>query len=340
MAHYKGAASEAGRAMHLMKKREKAQQEIELRKKKIEEDLKIENIENKFATHYDAVEAQLKSSTIGLVTLDEMKAKQEHIVQEREKKLAQKKAEKEKERQKEIEAKQAQKNKQKRQIQALSFDPEGMEDEEEEEIEQPVPEKSWQEKEEEPILKKIKKNPDVDTSFLPDREREEADLKLREELRLEWVMTQASLKDEPITVTFSFWDGSGHRRNVTLKKGNSIYQFLQRCLDTLRPEFSELKTVSADQLMYVKEDLILPHHYTFYDFIVTKARGKSGPLFQFDASEDVRLVNDATQEKQDSHAGKVLLRSWYERNKHIFPASRWEPYDPTKTYSKYTTKGK
>lgn len=116
MAHYKGAASEAGRAMHLMKKREKAQQEIEFRKKKIEEDLKIDNIENKFATHYDAVEQQLKSSTIGLVTLDEMKAKQEHIVREREKKLAQKKAEKEKERQKEIEAKQAQKNKQKRQV--------------------------------------------------------------------------------------------------------------------------------------------------------------------------------------------------------------------------------
>lgn len=116
MAHYKGAASEAGRAMHLMKKREKAQQEIELRKKKIEEDLKIENIENKFATHYDAVEQQLKSSTIGLVTLDEMKAKQEHIVREREQKLAQKKAEKEKEKQKEIEAKQAQKNKQKRQV--------------------------------------------------------------------------------------------------------------------------------------------------------------------------------------------------------------------------------
>lgn len=60
MAHYKGAASEAGRAMHLMKKREKAQKEIEFRKKKIEEDLKISNIENKFAAHYDAVEQQLK----------------------------------------------------------------------------------------------------------------------------------------------------------------------------------------------------------------------------------------------------------------------------------------
>lgn len=60
MAHYKGAASEAGRAMQLMKKREQQLQDIEIRKKKIEEDLKINNIENKFATHYDAVEQQLK----------------------------------------------------------------------------------------------------------------------------------------------------------------------------------------------------------------------------------------------------------------------------------------
>ncbi len=38
--------------------------------------------------------------------------------------------------------------------------------------------------------------------------------------------------------------------------------------------------------------------------------------------------------------GKVVLRSWYERNKHIFPASRWEPYDPTKSYDKYTVHDK
>jgi protein FAM50 len=49
-----------------------------------------------------------------------------------------------------------------------------------------------------------------------------------------------------------------------------MYQFLQKCLELLRKEFSELKTVTADQLMYVKEDLILPHHNTFYDFIVSK----------------------------------------------------------------------
>ncbi|KAM7134595.1 protein FAM50A [Macrochelys suwanniensis] len=72
----------------------------------------------------------------------------------------------------------------------------------------------------------------------------------------------------------------------------------------------------------------LCQHHSFYDFIVTKARGKSGPLFNFDVHEDVRLLSDATVEKDESHAGKVVLRSWYEKNKHIFPASRWSPTTP------------
>ncbi|XP_072748939.1 protein FAM50 homolog [Anoplolepis gracilipes] len=340
MAHYKGAASEAGRAMQLMKKREIAQQEIELRKKKIEDDLKIHNIENKFATHYNAVEQQLKTSTIGLVTLNEMKAKQENIVKERERKLAQKEREKEQEKEKALAAKQAEKNKQKRQIQALSFN---LDEEEEAEISDDSTENSPKPKNtqcNESVIKKIKKNPDVDTSFLPDREREEEENKLREELRQEWATKQNVLKEEEIEITFSYWDGSGHRRSVIMKKGNSIYQLLQRCLEVLRREFSELKTVMADQLMYVKEDLILPHHYTFYDFIVTKARGKSGPLFTFDVHDDIRVMHDASVETEESHAGKVLLRSWYERNKHIFPASRWEPFDPTKSYDKYTVSDK
>lgn len=272
MAHYKGAASEAGRAMQLMKKRELQAQEVEFRKKKIEEELKVRNIENKFASHYDAVENQLKSSTIGLVTLDEMKAKQEDIVREREQKLALKKEEKHREKNRILEAKEALKDKQKKQIQALSFD---LDDEEEdshckeESDSEDQSSESWK-KEVEPSKKKIKKNPFVDTSFLPDREREEQENKLREQLRQEWQIKQAQLKDENINITYSYWDGSGHRKTVVMKKGHSIYQFLQKCLEMLRPEFTELKTVTADQLMYVKEDLILPQHYTFYDFIVTK----------------------------------------------------------------------
>lgn len=281
---------------------------------------------------------QLKVSTVGLVTLDEMKAKQETIVAERERKLALKEKEKHSEKLKVLEQKEAEKSKQRKQIQALSFN---MDEEEADdcEVESDSSEKKWTEME--PSRKKIKKNPNVDTSFLPDREREEAENKLREQLRKEWVEKQAALKEEEIEITFSYWDGSGHRKSIVMKKGNSIYQFLQKSLeDVLRKEFPELKTVSADQLMYVKEDLILPQDYTFYDFIVTKARGKSGPLFTFDVKDDIRMINDATVEKEESHAGKVLLRSWYERNKHIFPASRWEPFDPTKSYDKYSYKDK
>lgn len=70
-------------------------------------------------------------------------------------------------------------------------------------------------------MKKVKKDPTVDTSFLPDREREEEENRLREELRQEWASQQQKLKEEEIDVTFSYWDGSGHRKTVRVKKGIS-----------------------------------------------------------------------------------------------------------------------
>ena len=74
----------------------------------------------------------------------------------------------------------------------------------------------------------------------------------------------------------------------------------------------------------MKEDCILPQDVTFHELISRKARGKSGPLFHFDVRDDVRLQSDATKEKDESHAGKIVTRAWYGRNKHMFPASRWE----------------
>ena len=129
----------------------------------------------------------------------------------------------------------------------------------------------------------------------------------REDLKKEWMEKQVSIKEEEIRITYSYWDGSGHRRDIVVKKGFSVQLFLTKCLEQLRKEFPELKAVSVDKLMYIKEDLIIPHHNTFYDFIVTKARGKSGPLFVFEARDDIRIVQDASIEKEDSHAGKVLI---------------------------------
>lgn len=52
----------------------------------------------------------------GLVTFDEMKANQEYLMKEREKKLAQKQLEKEREKQRQLEAKEAEKNMQKQKV--------------------------------------------------------------------------------------------------------------------------------------------------------------------------------------------------------------------------------
>ncbi|CAJ0930750.1 unnamed protein product [Ranitomeya imitator] len=329
MAQYKGAASEAGRAMQLMKKREKQREQLEQMKQKIaEENVVKANINKKFSAHYDAVEAELKSSTVGLVTLNDMKAKQEALVKEREKQLAKKEQFKDLQLKLEKQRERERKKEQKRKIASLSFNVD--DDEEDEEEDEDSMEEDESEKEDLPKKKKkLGKNPDVDTSFLPDRDREEEENRLREELRQEWERKQEKQDQD-------YWDGSGHRRTVKMKKGNTMQQFLQKALEILRKDFSELRSAGVEQLMYIKEDLIIPHHHSFYDFIVTKARGKSGPLFNFDVHEDVRLLSDATVEKDESHAGKVVLRSWYEKNKHIFPASRWEPYDPEKKWDKYT----
>eukprot|EP00934_Nitzschia_sp_Nitz4_P000128 Nitzschia sp. Nitz4//scaffold16_size188269//4951//5967//NITZ4_001762-RA/size188269-processed-gene-0.2-mRNA-1//1//CDS//3329538428//128//frame0 len=216
------------------------------------------------------------------------------------------------------------KKKKKKKLMRLSFD-----DEQEEEEEIDIPKS-----------KKSKKDPTVDTSFLPDAQREQELAQQRVQLEQEWTKAQERIRQEPLEITYSYWDGSGHRRTCQVKKGSTIGEFLEVVRQDLLGDFRSLASVAADGLLYVKEDLILPSDVTFYDLIVTKARGKSGPLFHFDVHEDVRLGPvDSRVEKDESHPGKVVERSWYERNKHIFPASRWEIFDPAKDYGSYTIHG-
>ena len=159
----------------------------------------------------------------------------------------------------------------------------------------------------------VGKNPGVNTTFLPDRDRERQEREERERLKREWVVEQQRLQSEALQITFSYWDGSGHRRSITVKRGDSVGTFLRGVRDALSPEFRELRSASVDNMLYVKEDLIIPHSLTFHELIVSKARGKSGPLFHFDVHEDIRLVADARKEKDEAHAGKVLERHWYDK---------------------------
>lgn len=187
--------------------------------------------------------------------------------------------------------------------------------------------------------KKLFKDPSVRTDFLPDANRTLREEQERSRLKAEWTLIQDKKKNEEIEVVYSYWDGSGHRRSVTLKKGTSIGRFLDSVRDQLKESFPELRGISSESLIYVKEDVIIPHNFSFFDLIEAKARGKSGPLFQFDVHDDIRLVSDARVEKDESHPGKVVERRWYEKNKHVFPASRWETYEVGKVFETYTIKG-
>ncbi|KAJ1921194.1 hypothetical protein H4219_000793 [Mycoemilia scoparia] len=333
MAEYKGGGKEGYRHSLLEKQRQAMLADFDRQKKKITKDSEIIVGNDRFVSENDGMEATLKKSTVGLVKLEDFQRIRENLEEQREREAAKTAVKKEKK---------TKKRKKYTEATKLSFD---VGDDEEEvagasegdsiKKGKALKKDKSDEDSKKADAKKLTKNPFVDTSFLPDRDRDAEEAMLRESLRQEWLSKQEKIKKERIQITYSYWDGSGHRKQVECSKGDTIAMFLEKC----REQVKELRGCSVDSLMYIKEDLIIPHHYTFYEFIVNKARGKSGPLFSFDVHEDIRMISDATVEKDESHAGKVCERSWYERNKHIFPASRWEIYDPEKDYGKYSIKG-
>ncbi|KEG03765.1 XAP-5 DNA binding protein, putative [Plasmodium vinckei vinckei] len=181
-------------------------------------------------------------------------------------------------------------------------------------------------------FKKIMKDPTVNTSFLKDKDRDRKIELKKKELRELYFKLENEQKEKDIEITYSYYDGSGHRRKISVKQKNTIGQFINKCVDNLKHEFTNLRSASCETLMFVKEDLILPNYLTFYELIKNKAQGKTGPLFSFDAVEDLSGITDIRKNKTDTHAGKLVERKWYERNKHIFPASKWEIYNPSTNY--------
>lgn len=102
---------------------------------------------------------------------------------------------------------------------------------------------------------RTKKNPEVDTTFLPDKDREEREKVERERLKQRWLAEQEIVKAEPLPIAFSFYNGSSQRSSVTVKKGDTVHAFLDRA----RQGFVELRGVAPDNLIFIKEDLIIPH---------------------------------------------------------------------------------
>uniref|UniRef100_A0A915J197 Protein FAM50 homolog n=1 Tax=Romanomermis culicivorax TaxID=13658 RepID=A0A915J197_ROMCU len=186
MAGYTGSIADAGRLIHLAKRRERQKEDIEKQRKKIQQEANglVGNIGDKFKTHYDAIEHHLKTSTVGLVTLDEMRSKQENMIKEREKQLAHKKLELELKTKAAEEAMLKRKREEENKKRVLSFDFNEEEDDDNDANDEDATKEaecsSDAEKSKESVefkRKKLGKDPTVDTSFLPDKEREEEENK-------------------------------------------------------------------------------------------------------------------------------------------------------------------
>tara|TARA_B110000305_G_C19249789_1_gene544158 strand:+ start:103 stop:804 length:702 start_codon:yes stop_codon:yes gene_type:complete len=216
IATVEGSHMAGSRASQLSKKRSLEQTEFEDAKKKMKDDRLrgSKKIDDKFSGSSLASQAEstFSKKTVGLVTASEFKKLKEEsdIVagggeiegeKERKEKLAEdilKAEEKEKKR-----IKKEKKLKKKKMLNTLSFGGD-------EELEN--------DDEDEKNATNNKKNPNVNTDFLPDKNREMAKKELEEKLKLEWIESQSAVKNERLQIVYSYWDGSGNRREIEVNK--------------------------------------------------------------------------------------------------------------------------
>ncbi|KAL6704798.1 hypothetical protein ACN47E_007602 [Coniothyrium glycines] len=210
--------------------------------------------------------------------------------------------------------------------------------------------------------------PRVMTKTALQREAQQAEL-----ARQDFVIMRDAVKATEVVIPFVFYDGTnvpGGRCRI--KKGEQIWLLLDRARkvgaelgvggDKSRREWAR---VSLDDLILVRGEVILPHHYEIYHFLFNRVPGFDGLLFDYsaqptkatpvkvDAEAEIdpevydplnRHVKDKSKESlmseedlegfnDDPSLTKVVDRRWYERNKHIFPASAWREYAPDKDLS-------
>jgi protein FAM50 len=60
------------------------------------------------------------------------------------------------------------------------------------------------------------------------------------------------IKKELLEITYSYWDGSGHRRKIEVMKGDTVGTFLRKIREQLAPSFRELRTAEVANMMYIK----------------------------------------------------------------------------------------
>ncbi|KAI4108832.1 MAG: hypothetical protein L6R37_000830 [Teloschistes peruensis] len=255
----------------------------------------------------------------------------------------------------------------------------------------------------EPATEKKRLGPNATIPYTPKALTKSALLRetqTRELLRKKFLAVQEAVKATDIVIPFVFYDGTNIPGGTCrVKKGDFVWLFLDRSrkvgaeLGVAGGDKSsrrEWARVGVDDLMMVRGEVIIPHHYDFYYFIVNKTLGHSSiPLFDYASTTTTTstpsITNTNLSPSNPPHSSrspspepsspsynplthhpskplpknptttnttipsdptnlegattdptftKVVDRRWYERNKHIFPASVWEEFDPGRDYSK------
>ncbi|KAF1924460.1 uncharacterized protein M421DRAFT_72333 [Didymella exigua CBS 183.55] len=209
--------------------------------------------------------------------------------------------------------------------------------------------------------------PRVMTKSALQREAQQADI-----ARQDFLGMRAGVKATEVAIPFVFYDGTNVPGGLCrVKKGDNIWLFLDKARkvgaelgvggDNSRRNWAR---ISVDDLMFVRGEVILPHHYEFYHFLFNSVTGFNGPIFDWSAqptkatptinpdeemnTDDYDPLNPKRSKVKESSfpddelegchddpaVTKVVDRRWYEKNKHIFPASVWEEYNPDKTLRK------
>ncbi|KJF60437.1 XAP5 domain-containing protein [Coccidioides immitis RS] len=183
----------------------------------------------------------------------------------------------------------------------------------------------------------------------------EAEAQMRDVLRKEFLVIQEKVKATEILIPFVFYDGTNiPAGKVKVKKGDPVWLFLDRCRKVgaelgvggaggggkgRRDNRREWARVGVDDLMLVRGDIIIPHHYEFYYFIANRVpsfTSSGGLLFDYSntapAEDDQESPLPLEGADMDPTFTKVVDRRWFERNKHIFPASLWREFEPGKEF--------
>ncbi|WEW56853.1 hypothetical protein PRK78_002308 [Emydomyces testavorans] len=183
----------------------------------------------------------------------------------------------------------------------------------------------------------------------------EAEAQMRDNLRKEFLAIQEKVKATEILIPFVFYDGTNiSAGKVKVKKGDPVWLFLDRCRKVgaelgvrgtggggrgRKDHRREWARVGVDDLMLVRGGVIIPHHYEFYYFIANRVpsfESDGGLLFDYSSTAPPEDNPESPPQLEgadtDPTFTKVVDRRWFERNKHIFPASLWREFEPGKEF--------